>query len=114
MVVLACSTSMDGGAGNADSSLMPEVCENPDIPADVLHKIANIAFAEARQKGKTLARHASVLADLLPARKDAGRQVWAVRLSPLKCHSLSTDGGGFDVEIDPATFTVIVSYVSLL
>jgi hypothetical protein len=105
----------------ADESDMPPTCKNySGINDATLKRIVAVAFEEAKRKRISLKRYHSVFAVFLRDITDGNNKVikkggyFGVRFSPYVCDDLSTDGGGFDVDIDPKSFKVIASRKSFL
>jgi hypothetical protein len=93
---------------------MPEVCIPPNDDAVLARKLAGIAFKDAERKSVSLRDYNRVFAVPYHSRLEPDRKIWGVRFSPFRCNEMVTDGGGYDVEIDPTTFEVIDSFFSAL
>ncbi len=118
LFVLLLTRNSSALAGQSD---MPPVCKNNFGISDTkMQKLAEIAFEEAQRKHVSLKQYNSVFAVVWPDLVDENNQVikkggyYAVRFSPFRCNSMGTDGGGFDVDIDPGSFKVISSRISFL
>jgi hypothetical protein len=109
--VLVCCSLMTGTAWTANKR--PEICYDSFIERNLMDKLANIAFAEAKRKKAWIRDYPGFIAVEMTSYRHKGRLIYGLRFTPFACGEMGLDGGGFDIEVDRKTFEVIDSYKSM-
>lgn len=95
---------------------MPIVCPSPDLDAARADDLVQIAYDYLHGNENLLAgyqgftRYRGVLVERDESRRERGRPVWIVYLTPFECDDSDLDGMGYGVEIDPEDLSIVDSW----
>ena len=114
----------------------PEICYNDRFSKSVMDRLVVLARAEAQKKHVDRSAYNGIIAvdywsrkvledwhRTMQKQRDTNREasskmppadIIGVRFTPFACNDMGTDGGGFDVDINPKTFEVLDSRNSLI